>query len=195
MKKYSVLIAVFLFSCTSEIESPDSIWERQPGYDVLLNKNFAGGMLSPWEKGFGNLSTSDQGKIYLEKNPDNDYDAKFEPSGKEVNDWDLQLLQRNLKIKPGYSYKFEFGGNTTKGGTAPVKFVLMNCVTVSDCRDYKDFTFTQTLNASYADYKTFGEWKNCSETSNSSFAISGGKSKVEFKISWVNIWAQPISCP
>jgi len=208
MKKYSVLfaVAVFLFSCHSEIESPDSILQRLSNasttsssseavaYQVLTNLDFSGGVLAPWEKSFGSLLGTDQGTIKTVDNSPYGYDALFTPSKKEKEDWDLQLIQRNLDIKPGYSYKFVFGGNAPKGGTAPVAFVLMNCKTESNCEDYKKWTVSLSLN--YVDFENLEIWKNCSETNpKATFVISGGKSTVEFKIAWISIWAEPVSCP
>jgi hypothetical protein len=236
MKKRSVLVAVLIatipFSCTSEIESPDSNLQRNSsssevessssnghssssdevsssswassssrassssvavGYDVISNKEFAGGVLTPWEKGFGDLNATNRGKIELVETPPHGYDAIFTPSGKEVNNWDLQLIHRNLNIKPGYSYKFELGGNTTKGGMAPVMVVLMNCTTISDCTNY--IQWEGNFSSTYTDYASVA-WKNCSvNNSNTTFVISGGDSEVEFKISWVSIWAEPVNCP
>jgi len=209
MKKYSVLVAVFLFSCTTEIESPYTVLQRlsnssttssssgedAEGYQVLTNMDFSGGVLVPWEKSFGSLfGTADQGTIKVVDNSPYGYDVLFTPSKKEKEDWDLQLIQRNLNIKPGYSYKLVVGGNTPKGGTAPVAFVLMNCTTESNCEDYKKWT--ASLSLEYANFENLDAWKNCKDTNpNATFVISGGKSTVEFKIAWISIWAEPVSCP
>jgi hypothetical protein len=158
---------------------------------LLSNINFEGGVLSPWEIGFGDLSTANRGTINL-VDEGWGYDVIFTPSGKETKDWELQLLQRNLDLRSGYSYTITLGGNTTKGGEAQIAFELLNCTTISDCSPY--ISWRGTLNSTYKEYT--GNWDNCRATnSNATFVISGGLSEVEFKIAWIHIWAEPMSCP
>jgi len=64
---------------------------------------------------------------------------------------------------------------------------------ISNCTEY--LKYTGTLSPGYKEYVS-SDWKNCSVTnSNTTFAINGGASKNEFKIAWISIWAQPVSCP
>jgi len=296
MKKYSVLLALFFFSCTSEIESPESILEKHPefigeissssygsnpsgnssssegnnpswtssssqgsnpsgnssssssqgsnpgenssssqgsnpnetssssneasssgsgdtsssseaeSYQLLSNVDFAGGVLAPWEKGFGSLSPDNRGEIKLKYNDPYGYDAIFVPSGKEVNDWDLQLIQKNLDIKPGYSYRLKFGGGSNGPGDASVALVLMTCRTSTECEgecvcdDYIKWNASLPSDDPwYQEFEDLGSWENCSVTNPKAiFVISGGEAKSVkngFKIGSVEIFAEPISCP
>jgi len=213
MKKYSVLIAMFLFSCTSEIESPYTILQRLSNasttssssgvaggeaYQVLANGDFAGGVLDPWE-----VQALANGYINLRLD-DGYYRAMFHPSGKEENDWDIQLSQSNLNIKPGYSYQLKFGGGSINSGTSAnsIVFVLMHCDEETwICTDYKKWM--RTLPYGYQMYNKEDIWKNCPDDdypkavtdSEARFVISGGNSKVAFKISDIQISAEPINCP
>ncbi|MDR2582272.1 MAG: hypothetical protein LBC75_02190 [Fibromonadaceae bacterium] len=202
MKKYSILFAAFLFSCTSEIESPDSILQRFSSsseanpYQVLTNIDFATGGIGPWEISYGSLWDSpNKGKIKLVEHSTY-YDVIFTPSLKEEHDWDLQLLQRHLNIKPGYSYNLAFGGNTTKENSkAPLVLVLLHCEEDGTCEsgDYKKWekSFSSSTYTEYEDV-----WNNCNiNDPNTTFVISAGHSTVEFLLSWISLWAVPINCP
>jgi len=192
MKKYFLLIVVFLFSCTSEIESPDSILERRPLYYEVFDEDFASCLLEPWEARYGDLELGSHGNIKLQGNLPAGCDAIFSPNGKENNDWDLQL-RRKVDIKYGYRYTLQLGGNTTKEGEAPLVLALL--CKEGKCEDYKKWE--QTLSKSYNNYTLTEAWDNCSVTDpNTIFVISGGKPNVnEFKIAWIGMWAEFINCP
>jgi hypothetical protein len=199
MKKYSVLVAVFLFSCTSEIESPDSILQRYLNLDYSSNKAYeviTNGSFDTDEKDkitgesvWGTYSHND-GTIYRDGN----YNIVFTPSTKDTADWHLQLIQRRVNIKPGYSYKLDFSGNTLDDGNAQVAFVLMNCITETKCNDYKKWVVFLTSKTE-VEINPEDVWKNCDiKNGFATFVISGGNSKIKFQINRVSIWAEPIDC-
>jgi hypothetical protein len=175
------------------LPEPGTVGETREPYNLLSNTYFENGDLYPWQKSFGSLSGANQGQIKLEHNI-HGYDVVFTPSGNEEKDHELQLLQRGLNLKYGYSYKLSFEGMTTKSGNASVLFALLNCTTDSKCDPYK--TWTKSFVFTYTLYNDEESWDNCSfKDSNATFVISGGLAKVEFKIAVIKIKAEPISCP
>jgi len=192
MKKFSVLVATFLFSCTSEIESPDSILQKylnlnyssSEPYEVITNGTFDEG--KSWE-----YHSENDGTIQVDDN----YNIIFTPSKKDTADWHLQLIQRKVVIKPGYSYKLKFRGNALEeDARAQVAFVLMNCITESHCTDYKKW---EVFISSGKEVEISPEdvWKNCDiKNGLATFVISGGNSKIKFQINSVSVWAEPLDC-
>jgi len=201
MKKY-FLIAIFLFSCTSEIESPEAILERisstsevKEAYDVLKNGDFEHGSL-PWETYFGEGSGKIELKNESPSGEDWGNDIIFTPTGKEAESWYLQLKQTNLNIKIGYSYTLTYYGNATKSlnGTGPIWFSILKCKEDYTCDPIREWT-KASLPLTPAEYKEV-VWDNCLYTEpNATFVISGGLAKTEFKIAWIDLRAEPIDCP
>ena len=132
------------------------------------------------------------------------YGVMFEPTG-NGNNWDTQLLLRNLNIKKNFSYKIDLGGGIyNTGESAEVEFVFMNCTGTNyeNCSTPYE-TYPRTFSFNYGDTSDKDGkiapiiWKNCQiDNPNATFAINGGKpGNKNFKITWISIREDPVTCP
>jgi len=110
-----------------------------------------------------------------------------------TNDYDLQLRQTYIPVKKGYRYWVSLGGNTlSPANTRSVNFGLQR--TTTGYVPY--FAFDVTMTSTYTGHFNEWSWENCTYTdSNAQFYINGGGSTKAFKVAWVSLWAEPITCP